>query len=65
MKCELDDIFVNYEVYGEGRPIVLLHGYWTDLRAIKGPLEPLFTKRTGWKRYYPDLPGMGHTPGKP
>ncbi len=65
MKIELSRIDVNYEVYGEGRPIVLLHGYWTDLRAIKGPIEPLFAERPGWKRYYLDLPGMGYTPGKP
>jgi len=28
-----------------------------------GPLEPLFNEREGWKRIYPDLPGMGETPG--
>jgi pimeloyl-ACP methyl ester carboxylesterase len=25
-------------------------------------LEPLFTDRPGYRRIYPDLPGMGHTP---
>ena len=65
MNCALENIDVNYEVYGEGRPIVLLHGYWADHRVIKSPLEPLFAQRAGWQRYYPDLPGMGHTPSKP
>jgi pimeloyl-ACP methyl ester carboxylesterase len=26
-------------------------------------MEPLFKRREGWKRIYPDLPGMGNTPG--
>jgi alpha-beta hydrolase superfamily lysophospholipase len=26
-------------------------------------MEPLFRKRDGWKRIYPDLPGHGKTPG--
>jgi pimeloyl-ACP methyl ester carboxylesterase len=26
-------------------------------------MEPVFEQRTGWKRIYPDLPGMGKTPG--
>lgn len=27
-------------------------------------MEPLFENRDGWKRIYPDLPGMGRTPGR-
>jgi pimeloyl-ACP methyl ester carboxylesterase len=27
--------------------------------------EPLFTGRPGWRRIYPDLPGMGRTPADP
>lgn len=65
MKLELSRIDVNYEVQGEGRPLVLLHGYWIDHRAMMGPFERLLTGRTGWQRYYLDLPGMGQTPGKP
>jgi pimeloyl-ACP methyl ester carboxylesterase len=26
-------------------------------------MEPIFKDRDGWKRIYPDLPGMGETPG--
>jgi pimeloyl-ACP methyl ester carboxylesterase len=26
-------------------------------------MEPIFTQHQGWKRIYPDLPGMGKTPG--
>ncbi len=27
--------------------------------------EPIFANRSGWRRIYPDLPGMGTTPGTP
>jgi pimeloyl-ACP methyl ester carboxylesterase len=27
-------------------------------------MEPVFERRDGWKRIYPDLPGMGRTPGR-
>ncbi len=64
MECHVRDIPVNYEMVGEGRPVVLLHGYWTDHRQIAGCMEPVFERREGWKRIYLDLPGMGKTPGK-
>ncbi len=63
MECQLENISVNFEMFGEGRPIVLLHGYWTDHRQIAGCMEPNFESRDGWKRIYPDLPGMGKTLG--
>jgi pimeloyl-ACP methyl ester carboxylesterase len=28
-----------------------------------GLMEPHFERRAGWRRLYPDLPGMGQTPG--
>lgn len=63
MECQLENININYETFGEGRPVVLLHGFWIDHRQIAGCMEPVFEKRDGWKRIYPDLPGMGKTPG--
>ncbi|WP_310550533.1 alpha/beta fold hydrolase [Paenibacillus glufosinatiresistens] len=50
-----------YEEIGEGRPIVLLHGFTIDHRLMKGCMEPVFAARPGWKRLYLDLPGMGRT----
>ena len=64
MECQLGKANVNYEIFGEGRPIVLLHGFGIDHRQIAGCMEPGFGKRDGWKRIYPDLPGMGRTPGQ-
>ena len=63
MECPLDRITVSYEVSGEGRPIVALHGWPLDHRALAGAFEPIFARRKGWKRIYPDLPGMGRTEG--
>jgi pimeloyl-ACP methyl ester carboxylesterase len=63
MDCELKDITVHYEAFGEGRPIIALHGWGMDHRYMVSDLEPLFRQRDGWKRIYPDLPGHGLTPG--
>ena len=63
MECQLENVKVNYEVFGTGHPIVLLHAGMTDHRQMTGCMEPCFTKREGWKRIYPDLPGMGKTSG--
>lgn len=64
MKCELENIDINYETYGEGKPVIIIHGFEPDHRLMTGCLEPIFEKRQGWKRIYIDLPGMGKTEGK-
>lgn len=61
MECKLKDITVYYEVQGSGKPVLIIHGFGTDHRSMKGALEPIFRKATGWKRIYFDLPGMGRT----
>jgi pimeloyl-ACP methyl ester carboxylesterase len=64
MECDLKDITVHYETRGEGRPIVMLHGWSADHRWMVSEMEPLFRQRDGWKRIYLDLPGHGMTLGK-
>lgn len=64
MKCNVRDIEVNYEVYGEGKPIIALHGYAPDHRLMSGCLESVFENRPGYKRIYIDLPGRGKTKGQ-
>lgn len=65
MQCIVKDINIYYEVYGEGTPIVMIHGWGPDHRLMKGCMEPLFqTLDTAWKRIYFDLPGMGQTKGE-
>jgi pimeloyl-ACP methyl ester carboxylesterase len=64
MIASLKNIDVYYEIKGEGRPIIMLHGYWPDHRVVSGPMEPVMVDREGWQRIYFDLPGMGKTPAK-
>ncbi len=61
MICKVNGITINYKVYGEGYPVLMLHGYYADHRLMEGCMEPIFKKRDGWKRIYIDLPGMGET----
>jgi pimeloyl-ACP methyl ester carboxylesterase len=63
MECQLEGITLYYETFGEGRPILMLHGWPLDHRHMASDMEPLFAQRPGWRRIYPDLPGMGRTPG--
>ena len=32
MNCEIKDLKVNYEIKGNGKPIVILHGYNVEHR---------------------------------
>jgi pimeloyl-ACP methyl ester carboxylesterase len=61
MECELGDITVNYQMVGNGRPLLFLHGSVGDHQPWLQAIELLFEHREGWKRIYLDLPGHGHT----
>ena len=62
MECKLANSTIYYEVFGEGRPVLVLHGWPIDHRSQVAALEPIFRQRAGWQRFYPDWPGMGKTP---
>ena len=47
---------------GEGTPVLALHGWTPDHRLMTGCLEPIFADLPGYRRLYPDLPGMGRSP---
>ncbi len=64
MKCILEGVTLHYEVYGEGKPVIMLHGYTVDSGIMLGCMEPVFRNVPGYKRIYPDLPGMGKTKGE-
>lgn len=64
MECRLRNISVYYEEYGEGRPIIMIHGYTIDHRMMVGCMEPILNTIQGYKRIYLDLPGMGKTRGE-
>jgi pimeloyl-ACP methyl ester carboxylesterase len=55
-------VTLNHVEHGNGMPVLALHGWVPDHRLMSGCLEPLFAGRPGFRRLYPDLPGMGATP---
>lgn len=64
MQFETDKATIDYEEHGEGRPILFLHGWTMDRRVEADTYERIFGKRPGWRRIYPDLPGMGRSAAK-
>jgi pimeloyl-ACP methyl ester carboxylesterase len=52
---------MNVVERGDGTPIVLLHGFPVDHHSLLS-LDPVIERSGGWRRLYPDLPGMGRTP---
>lgn len=61
MKCNINNISIDYEIIGEGKPVIMLHGYYIDRRIMLGCMEPIFADKEGYKRIYLDLPGMGES----
>ena len=57
----ISGISVYYESVGNGIPLVCIHGYGVDHRAIKSGLEPVCRDTDGFRRIYFDLPGMGRS----
>jgi pimeloyl-ACP methyl ester carboxylesterase len=55
-------VAVRYHERGSGVPVLILHGAGVDHREMAAALEPLFEERSGYRRIYVDLPGMGETP---
>jgi len=64
MECKLENITINYEVEGSGKPIIIIHGSHVDHAIMTGCMEPVFENMEGYKRIYLDLPGMGKTKGE-
>lgn len=62
MKLTAGEVPVHYAEYGSGIPVLALHGAGVDHREIAGALEPIFARIPGFRRFYPDLAGMGRTP---
>jgi pimeloyl-ACP methyl ester carboxylesterase len=56
------DVPVHYVEHGEGAPVLALHGAGVDHREVMACLDPVFDAADGYRRIYPDLPGMGRTP---
>ncbi|GAA2590852.1 alpha/beta hydrolase [Dactylosporangium fulvum] len=56
---------MHFVAHGTGIPVLAIHGWTPDHRLMLGCLEPLFARRPGYRRLYPDLPSMGRTPAPP
>jgi pimeloyl-ACP methyl ester carboxylesterase len=56
---------LNFVERGDGVPLLALHGWTPDHRLMLGSLERAFVERPGYRRLYPDLPGMGRTTAPP
>jgi pimeloyl-ACP methyl ester carboxylesterase len=61
MQTRAGDITVHYVEHGTGRPVLVLHGAAVDHRETEACFEPVFGGVSGFRRIYPDLPGMGRT----
>ena len=59
---DIQGIPIAWEVRGEGKPILLIHGWSADRDYMLADLEPIFDEHPGWRRIYFDLPGHGATP---
>lgn len=57
----LDVHYVEYGPADADRTAVILHGFPIDHRLCVAAFEPAFEQRPGWRRIYPDFPGMGKT----
>lgn len=62
MWCDIDGLRIWYEAHGRGMPVIFLHGWTMDHRDEAPVYEPIFKKRPGYRRFYPDLPAMGKSP---
>ncbi|TDE43070.1 alpha/beta hydrolase [Nonomuraea mesophila] len=60
MECLIKQATVHYVEHGTGVPLVALHGAGVDHREIEAAMEAI-VPGDGYRRIYPDLPGMGHS----
>ena len=64
MRFAIDGHEIDYEVRGEGRTVIVLHGLTTDRRILAATCDPLLAA-AGLRRVYLDLPGHGLSLGNP
>ncbi len=61
MELRVNGALIHYVEHGRGVPLVALHGAGVDHREIEAALEAI-VPGPGYRRIYPDLPGMGRSP---
>jgi pimeloyl-ACP methyl ester carboxylesterase len=58
---ESDEVSFHYVEHGTGSPVLVFHGGGVDHREAEACFEPAFDGVAGYRRIYPDLPGMGQS----
>ncbi len=58
MNIDINNLKINYEVNGNGKPVILLHGWLCSLDTMK-PIENVLS--SNFKVYNVDLPGFGNS----
>ena len=61
METPAGGLAVHYVEQGRVGPVLVLHGAGVDHREAEACFEPMFGGGAGFRRIYPDLPGMGRT----
>jgi pimeloyl-ACP methyl ester carboxylesterase len=61
MEARGGQVTVHYVEHGRGQPVLVLHGAGVDHGEAEACFEPVFASTRGYRRIYPDLPGMGRT----
>jgi pimeloyl-ACP methyl ester carboxylesterase len=54
-----DDTMIHYDIVGQGRPVLLLHGYIVDGRMWRGRALATTLAKAGFQVIIPDLRGNG------
>ena len=60
MDLRIRGAVIHWAEHGDGVPLVALHGAGVDHREIEAAIEAI-VPRAGYRRIYPDLPGMGRS----
>jgi len=62
MEYKINGSVMHYEEFGQGKPVLCLHGFTENGGVMIGCLEPFFENTSGYRRIYLDMPGMGKSP---
>ena len=57
MVININDCLINYEIFGEGKPLLILHGWGACINSM-APIWQFFKQK--FKVYVLDFPGQGN-----